>query len=97
MMAPWKSALRSFCCTNSGLLQRQHDMRLNTQKERVTSEVVSNLLWFTGVEFQTVEPVWFQSVAEVSDVLSPELMQRQEQVVSTIKMEEKTVTLMRRD
>lgn len=41
---------------------------------------------FRSVELQTDVPCWFQSTAEVSNVLSPEFMQRQEQLVSTMIM-----------
>lgn len=41
---------------------------------------------FKSVELWTDLPCWFQSTAEVSNVLSPEFMQRQEQLVSTMIM-----------
>ncbi len=51
---------------------------------------------FTSVEVQTDLPCWFQTTAQVNNVLSPEFMERQEELVSTIIMI-KTVILEREE
>lgn len=55
-------------------------------KQKTCKAVNEERQGFTSVEFQTDLPRWLQSAAQVNNVLSPEFMQRQEQLVPTVMM-----------
>lgn len=94
--APWKSAFTSFCCTNCGLLQRQTGLvdvlnlnvvisaetKRHKQEHFIIIIIICTVSQVSLDNIFTHLPCWFQATTQVSDVLSPELMQGEEKLVS---------------